>query len=283
MISNADIVQDKLRTQQLLKDGLEKGCADDIIEAIINMQHGTCNYVELVPLLEEISKKDAFYYFDDNGAGGQPHPDLARKTDFAIWAHRVIESLKENASFEAEGLVAEALKSNNTSLIMNALDQLKNESTSTNKLLIPILEKIARKDEYKSYTYLNGFQTECRLGELALSVIKLIRQNSDKNREDHAAAQRYEFRICNVCSALPEDVTVNTGREEYFPSAFNKLIRINGDNDTAFYRCPNCHTFYEWINMPQFYGSGNCDEERLVRQSAEKSRFLDHSFSADQA
>jgi hypothetical protein len=281
MISKSDIEQDKLHTQQLLKDGLAKSCADDIIEAIINMQQGTCDYSELIPLLEEIAKKDTFYYFDDNGAGGQPHADLRRKTDFLIWAQRVIDNLKENAKFEADGIIAEALKSNNTNFIRTTLEHLKSEGTCSNKLLIPILEKIARKDEYKSYTYLTSFETDCRLGELAYSVIKLIRLNTESHREDHAADQRYEYRLCTVCSSLPEDFTVNTGREERFPSAFSQLVHMTGDNDTALYRCPACHTFYEWINMPQFYGSGNCDEERLVRQTPENSRELDHSFSAD--
>jgi hypothetical protein len=239
------------------------------------MQQGTCNYIELIPLLEEVGKKDAFYYFDDNGAGGQPHPDLNRKTDFSVWAQRVIECLQVNAQFEADSIMAEALKSNSTPLIQSTLTKLNSEDTCTDKQLIPILEKIARKDEYKSYNYFNGFETECKLGDLARSVIGIIRKNSESFREDHHPAQLYEYRFCSVCSSLPDDVTVNTGRDYHFPEAFNKLQNIVGDQFSAKYRCPACHTFYEWINLPQYYGSGNCDEERLVRQTIEKSRELD--------
>lgn len=276
----AEINEDKRDTRNKLETGLAHGCADDIIEAIINMHNGTCNYTELIPLLEQIVQQKEFYYFDDNGAGGAPHPDLNRKTDFFAWGQRAIDNLKENDRFEASGVIAGALTSNSTELIKSTLEKLHTEGTSTDEHLIPILEKIAAKDEYKSYSYISGFQTDCKLGDLARSVKRIILHNTESIRGDHAPQQpHFEFRLCSVCISLPDDFTVNTGREEPFPTAFRKLKWVCGDSSEAYYRCPGCGTYYEWINMPQFYGSGNCDEERLVRQTPEKSRELEHAFS----
>src|SRR5688572_8250544 len=87
--------------------------------------------------------------------------------------------------------------------------------------------------------------------------------------------------ICSVCSSLSNDITVNTGREEYFPSAFIKLIGMDNDSRAEFRCCPGCRTYFNWIDMSHLYGSGNNDEERLVRLSPEKSRLLDKLFAAD--
>ena len=276
----AEINEDKRDTRRKLETGLAHRCADDVTEALINMHNGTCDYVELIPLLEAIANQKPFYFFDDNGAGGQPHPDLKRETDYFIWAQRAIENLRANAQFEASGVTAEALKSNSTSLIKSTLEHLQAEGTSTDELLIPILEKIAAKDEYKSYSYLSGFQTDCRLGDLARNVKQIILRNTESTRSDHMPQQpHFEYRLCAVCISLPDDFTVNTGREEPFPDAFRKLKWVSGDSSEGYYRCPGCGTYYNWINLPQMYGSGNNDEERLVRQTTEQSRELEHAFS----
>lgn len=276
----AEINDNKRYTKMKLEEGLAQGCADDIVEVIINLHDGTCNYIELIPLLEQVVQKKEFYYFDDNGAGGAPHPDLNRKTNFFGWGLRAMDTLKANALFEVSGVIAAALTSNSTALIKSTLEQLQAEGTSTDERLIPILEKIAAKDEYKSYTYLTGFQTDCKLGELARSVKRIILHNTERIRGDHVPQQpHFEYRLCTVCVSLPDDFTVNTGRDEAFPDAFKKLRWISGDNSDGYYRCPGCGTYYLWIDMPQFYGSGNCDEERLVRQTPEQSRELEHAFS----
>lgn len=270
---------DKHNTKRLLERGLAESCADDITEAIINMHNGTCDYVELIPLLEQVAK-EKFYYFDDNGAGGLPRADMQRETDFFIWAQQAIENLKANAQLEANDHIAAALKSNSTALIKFTMEQLKAAGTYANELLMPVLKKIAAKNEYKSYSYLSGFQTDCKLGDLAHEVIQMIHQNAESTREDHLSVQpNFEYHLCNVCSSLPDDITVNTGREYQFPDAFRKLKWVSGDNSEGYYRCPSCGTYYEWINMPQMYGSGNCDEERLVRKSQDESRVLEHRFS----
>lgn len=275
----SDIEQNRRLTKATLESGLANSCADDITEAIINMTDGTCNYVELIPILEDIGRQDKFWYFDDNGAGGMPHPDSNRETNFKSWAAQAIKNLQENDQLITYGVIGDALKSNSTNLIELVLEHLEREGTSTDKLLIPILEKIARKNVYKSYSYIGGFQTDCELGTKATNVLEMIQRNIASKQQDHPPAGQFApHHTCSVCSTLPDDITVNTGREYHLPDAFKKLKMMSGDSYEAYYRCPECHTYYEWINMPQMYGSGKNDEERLVRQSQEKSKALDASF-----
>lgn len=276
-----DLEKDKRNAITTLKEGLTTSCADNITEVLINLEDGTCDYIELIPILEEVARVDWFYYFDDNGAGGQPHRD--RKSSFKSWALKAIENIKENNKFESSSMLHEALKSNSTPLIKTTLERLKSESRSTDHSLIPILEKIARKNVYKSYSYISGFETECELGELARAVIQIVLQNSaSMDKKDKPSSKPdASAGICSLCNTLPDDITVNTGREEYFPSAYSQLIGMDTDYRPEYLRCPGCHTYYNWIDMPQMYGSGNNDEERLVRIAPAKSRLLDKLFSPD--
>lgn len=277
----AEIEKDKRSAINKLKEGLISSSADDIIEVLINLEDNTCDYIELIPTLEMIAKVDGFCYFDDNSAGGQPHPDLSKKTSFGPWALKAIENIKENALLESSSMIHMALKSNSTQLIKTTLENLKTENKSADQSLIPILEKIARKDVYKSYSYLSGFGANCPLGELAQAVIQIILRNSGGGIDTFSSRPDAYARPCTICSSLPDDITVNTGREESFPNAYNKLIGMDTDYRPEYLRCPGCHTYYNWIDMPQMYGSGNNDEERLVRIAPAKSRLLDKLFSPD--
>lgn len=96
-----DLEKDKRNAITTLKEGLTTSCADDITEVLINLEDGTCDYIELIPILEEVARVDWFYYFDDNGAGGQPHRDPRRKTSFKSWAVKAIENINENNRFES--------------------------------------------------------------------------------------------------------------------------------------------------------------------------------------
>src|SRR5688572_14835842 len=100
-----DVEKDKLRSIKTLREGLASACADDITEVLINLEDGTCDYTELIPILEEIASADWFCYFDDNGAGGQPHADLGRKTSFKSWALKAIENIKENERFASSSMI----------------------------------------------------------------------------------------------------------------------------------------------------------------------------------
>jgi hypothetical protein len=278
----SEIDKDKHQSIATLKEGLAEKCADNLTEVLINLESGTCDYLELIPVLEEVARVEWFYYFDDNGAGGFPHADIRRKTSFKSWALTAIQNIRQNSRFESSSSIHNVLKSNNTTLIKTTLEQLKAEHRTVDKSLIPILEKIARKDVYEKYSYIGGFEKDCHLGELAKAIIQIITQHSDSmvtQDKPTSVTNEYPGR-CSVCGSLPDDITVNTGREEYFPSAFSQLIGMDEDRG-EFRTCPDCRTYFNWIDMPQMYGSGNNAEERLVRLPKEKSRLLDKLFTAD--
>jgi hypothetical protein len=278
---NQEIASDKRLAIARLKAGLEEECADHLTEVMINLEDGTCDYLELVPVLEEIAHVEWFYYFDDNGAGGLPHADIRQKTSFKSWALDAIENIRENARIESSSMIHHALKSNSTVLIKSTLDQLKAQNRITDLSLLPILEKIVRKNVYKKYSYIGGFETDCHLGELAREIIQIIVHPSrsvDLPDKTSSIASEYPAK-CSVCYSLPDDITVNTGREEYFPAAFSQLIGMDNEYRAEFRYCPGCRIVFNWIDMSQMYGSGNNDEERLVRLSPEKSRLLDKLFN----
>ena len=94
--------------------------------------------------------------------------------------------------------------------------------------------------------------------------------------------------LCALCGELPDDLTVNTGRDEYFPAAFDALTPVGIPSPSQgqwvgsqFRRCPACAAFFDWSDAPQVYGSGNEDEERLVRLPATASRLLNTLFQLD--
>ncbi len=93
---------------------------------------------------------------------------------------------------------------------------------------------------------------------------------------------------CALCGELPDDLTVNTGRGECFPAAFDRLTPVGIPSPSQgqwvgsqFRRCPACGAFFDWSDAPQRYGSGNEDEERLVRLQATESRLLNTLFPPD--
>lgn len=86
---------------------------------------------------------------------------------------------------------------------------------------------------------------------------------------------------CSLCGGLPDDLMVNTGREQRFPDAFYQLVPLGFSHNRPFRRCPECGTFFQWIDLPQMYGTGNCDEERSIRLSAKASRLLGQLFPPD--
>ena len=178
----AKIQEDKHLSARGLKRGLERACADDLAEVLTNLEDGACDYLELIPLLEEVARGDRFCYFDDNGAGGFPRADLRQETSFKAWAIKAIENIRENAAFEAASPEARALKSHDARIIKSVLGRLIAAAACADAALIPILEKIARKDVYHKYSYYTGLQTDCRLGALAREAIQIILRNSGGER-----------------------------------------------------------------------------------------------------
>ena len=88
---------------------------------------------------------------------------------------------------------------------------------------------------------------------------------------------------CSLCGIFPEHLTVNTGRDVYFPDAFWKLIRmeLGSDDYEEFRRCPNCGSYFKWIDSPQMYGSGNNAEQSLIRYPPQATPLLEMVFSPE--
>lgn len=288
---SVSIEDDKNYAIETLEKGIAAGCADDIAEVLVNLEDGTCDYLELIPVLKKVAGKRSFYYFDDNGAGGFPRADINREVSFSYSATKAIENIIENSELKSDSAVAGALKSNSTNLIKTTLENLQSEGLCADNSLIPILEKIARKDVYQRYSYYGGFETDCRLRELAQSVIQIILKNYEKkesvektpqSEKVEIGEQTEEFEKCTFCETLPAELTVNTGRDYKFPEAFYKLTNIDGYKlDEQFRRCPECRAYFKWTDLSERYGSGNNDEEQLVRLPTKISRLLRKLFSAD--
>jgi hypothetical protein len=84
------------------------------------------------------------------------------------------------------------------------------------------------------------------------------------------SANLCEEQSCEVCSQIPDDLLVNTGRDDTFPPEVRRLTVLNLDNSNDLYECPGCKALFEWEDLPQYYGSGNNAEERLTRLNPEQ-------------
>lgn len=87
------------------------------------------------------------------------------------------------------------------------------------------------------------------------------------------------YNTCSVCGSLPEELTVNYGREERYPEAYYKLIGV-GATAASYRLCPECKTYFFCVDEPQEYGSGNNASETITRFSAEQSRYLETLLNA---
>lgn len=76
---------------------------------------------------------------------------------------------------------------------------------------------------------------------------------------------------CAACGALPARLVVNTGRDESMPPEGRALESMNLSRERDLRRCRDCRALFVWGDHPQFYGSGNLDEETLDRLTPEES------------
>ena len=88
---------------------------------------------------------------------------------------------------------------------------------------------------------------------------------------------------CPLCGEFPDELIVRTGRDESFPAAFKKLIRVSGEftswgDSSEDYRCPDCGAKFVCELHNSFTGSGVNDEAVIIRVSA-KSPARDHVSS----
>jgi len=259
-----------------LERGLARACADDLMEVMVNLEDNTCHYIEIISLLEEVAKIDWFHYFDDFSIYQElgPEPDPTRKESFRALAEKSIANIHENHyHLKSDTLAHRALTTNSTYIIKNSLLEIKANIQRADRSIIPILEKIVRKDVYKSYFYGAGLKTDTYLGRLALEIIQ--KMGGPIPMDQSPATKDEAERHCEICVSLGNDISIYPEREQRFPEAYSKLIYAGKDpNGDTFYRCPGCNIYFENIYNPQMYGSGMNDEDRLIRQTAKRSMEL---------
>lgn len=70
---------------------------------------------------------------------------------------------------------------------------------------------------------------------------------------------------CAGCGELGAGEIAQTGYGERLSAAWGRCQRFDLSAEIDIGRCPDCGSLYEWTDHPQFYGSGNLDEEHLRR------------------
>ena len=221
----------KLSAIYWFENGLNKNCADNFY-SIRDLEDNTCDYLELIPILEKIAERDLFCYWDDNGAGGQAKPDWRTETSFRERALKAIENIKENTQFEAACEIAQALKSNSPMLVKIVLDDL-GESRCSDKRLIAILEKIAKKNTYSQSQYNHNF---IELEKPARKAIRTILENySAALSVENIEPKDYEEQIRRFSQYLEFHPT-NSAAFKYRGINYRKINRIEAalkDFDSA--------------------------------------------------
>lgn len=86
-----------------------------------------------------------------------------------------------------------------------------------------------------------------------------------------ASSDRSDQRPCDVCSAIPPELWANTGRGESLLPEAGGLVRLDLDSRNDLWECPSCESLFAWEDLPQSYGSGNEDEERLRRLTPDQT------------
>ncbi len=64
---------------------------------------------------------------------------------------------------------------------------------------------------------------------------------------------------CTLCSELPAELWVNTGRDEAFPDVVRRLLRLGLSDDDDVWQCPQCNEAIEG----QFTACWHCGAQRL--------------------
>ncbi len=70
---------------------------------------------------------------------------------------------------------------------------------------------------------------------------------------------------CPTCGDLPALLTAQTGYGDTLPASAGRLTCVEGDLSAALNVCPSCDALFVFQDHPQFFGSGNLDEETLER------------------
>lgn len=79
---------------------------------------------------------------------------------------------------------------------------------------------------------------------------------------------------CGVCAELGAGEIAQTGYGHRLSPAWGRCKRHELSSDIDIGSCPECGTLYEWTDHPQFFGSGNLDEEHLRRLDEPESALV---------
>lgn len=80
---------------------------------------------------------------------------------------------------------------------------------------------------------------------------------------------------CATCDDLPASrLTFATGYGATLPGGYGRLTSLASDSHAALAECPACGGVFVWEDHPQFYGSGNLDEEVLERLDEARSALV---------
>ncbi len=69
-------------------------------------------------------------------------------------------------------------------------------------------------------------------------------------------------------------LTAQTGYGDTLPASAGRLTCIEGDLHSALRACPSCGAYFVFEDHPQFFGSGNLDEETLERLTGEQEALV---------
>ncbi len=178
----------KLDAIQLLEKGMNGtgywGDAYLIKEFFTNFD-SECDDLDFIPWLKKLASRGEIYdekYFDDNGAGGPPHPTQPG-VSFETEAKNAIQII--NSNYERLSPLAILLKSSNPKIIESTLNEII-IGDSIDISLIPILENIEKEDVYLiSSGKARGFgalSNLIHLGKKAKMALNRIRKNIKKRK-----------------------------------------------------------------------------------------------------
>lgn len=87
---------------------------------------------------------------------------------------------------------------------------------------------------------------------------------------------------CPVCAPLGAGEIAHTGRDEWLSPAWGGMTRLDLDSRIDLGTCPACGALFEWSDHPQYYGSGNLDEEHLRRLAPPEADLVRALLRADE-
>jgi len=90
-----------------------------------------------------------------------------------------------------------------------------------------------------------------------------------------------DSQACEACSSIPSELWAQTGRGESLYPKIEQLVHLDLDNRNDLYVCPVCEAIFEWEDFTQLSGSGNNDEERVLRLGPEQAAVVRELLDPD--